>query len=64
MIDGAGVFRILVQIMLPLLKPALATVGLFCMVGHWNDWFGGMIYMNRPEDYPPSDLSSDIAAEF
>ena len=52
MIDGAGVFRILVQIMLPLLKPALATVGLFCMVGHWNDWFGGMIYMNRPEDYP------------
>ena len=52
LIDGAGVFRILVQIMLPLLKPALATVGLFCMVGHWNDWFGGMIYMNRPEDYP------------
>ena len=52
MIDGAGVFRILVQIILPLLKPALATVGLFCMVSHWNDWFGGMIYMNRPENYP------------
>lgn len=52
MIDGAGVFRILVQIILPLLKPALATVGLFCMVSHWNDWFGGMIYMNKPEDYP------------
>ena len=52
MIDGAGVFRILVQIILPLLKPALATVGLFCMVSHWNDWFGGMIYMNKPDDYP------------
>lgn len=52
MIDGAGTIRILGQIVLPLLKPALATVGLFCMVSHWNDWFGGMIYMNNPEDYP------------
>ena len=52
MIDGAGTIRILVQIILPLLKPALATVGLFCMVSHWNDWFGGMIYMSKPEDYP------------
>lgn len=52
MIDGAGVFRTLVQVVLPLLKPALATVGLFCMVSHWNDWFSGMIYMNSPKDYP------------
>ena len=52
MIDGAGAFRILAQIILPLLKPALATVGLFCIVSHWNDWFSGMIYMNRPDDYP------------
>lgn len=52
MIDGAGPFRILVQIILPVLKPALATVGLFCMVTHWNDWFNGMIYMSRPENYP------------
>jgi putative aldouronate transport system permease protein len=52
MIDGAGVFRRLVQVMLPLLKPALATVALFCIVGHWNDWFGGIIYRNYPQDYP------------
>ncbi|WP_455615932.1 carbohydrate ABC transporter permease [Eisenbergiella sp.] len=52
MIDGAGVFRILVQIILPVLKPALATVGLFCIVNHWNDWFGGLIYMSKPVNYP------------
>jgi putative aldouronate transport system permease protein len=52
MVDGAGVFTRLVRIMLPLLKPALATVGLFCTVGHWNDWFSGVIYMQSPADYP------------
>ncbi|MDR1174441.1 MAG: carbohydrate ABC transporter permease [Treponema sp.] len=51
-IDGAGVFSRLIRVILPLLKPALATVGLFCIVGHWNDWFGGIIFMNRPENYP------------
>jgi putative aldouronate transport system permease protein len=52
LIDGAGVFRRLVSVILPLLKPALATVGLFCIVGHWNDWFSGMIYMQMPKNYP------------
>jgi putative aldouronate transport system permease protein len=52
MIDGAGVFRRLFSVLLPLLTPALATVGLFCTVGHWNDWFSGMIYIQSPERYP------------
>jgi putative aldouronate transport system permease protein len=52
MIDGAGVFRRLVSVLLPLLKPALATVSLFCAVGHWNDWFSGLIYMQSPSKYP------------
>ncbi|HBA63398.1 MAG TPA: ABC transporter permease, partial [Lachnospiraceae bacterium] len=51
-IDGAGKLTVLIRIVLPLLKPALATVGLFCMVNHWNDWFSGMIYMQSPENYP------------
>ncbi|MFQ9695283.1 MAG: ABC transporter permease subunit [Zhenhengia sp.] len=38
-IDGASPIQILVRVLLPLLKPALATVGLFCIVAHWNDWF-------------------------
>lgn len=51
-IDGASPLQILVRILLPVLKPALATVGLFCIVTHWNDWFSGMIYMSSPENYP------------
>ena len=52
MIDGAGHFRILVQIFLPVLKPALATIGLFCFVYHWNDWFTGALFMHHPRNYP------------
>lgn len=52
MIDGAGPITVLLRIILPLLKPALATVGLFSIVNHWNDWFSGMIYMQSPEKYP------------
>jgi putative aldouronate transport system permease protein len=51
-IDGAGVFNRLVRVILPLLKPAIATVSLFCIVGHWNDWFSGIIFMNTPKNYP------------
>lgn len=51
-IDGAGVFQILVQVMLPLLTPAIATVALFSIVGHWNDWFSGLIYMQDTRLYP------------
>lgn len=43
-IDGAGDFRIFIQIILPLCKPALATVALFIAVGQWNSWFDSMLY--------------------
>jgi putative aldouronate transport system permease protein len=52
MIDGAGPINTLVRIMLPLLKPSLATIGLFCVVSHWNDWFSGLIYMRDLNRYP------------
>ncbi|OPA76654.1 ABC transporter permease [Paenibacillus selenitireducens] len=51
-IDGASHFTTLWKIYVPLSLPALATTGLFTMVGHWNSWFDGMIYMNHPENYP------------
>lgn len=51
-IDGASPMTILLKIILPLMKPALATVGLFALVWHWNDWFHGIIYLANPEDYP------------
>jgi len=43
-IDGAGHFRIFMQIMLPVCKPVLATIALWCAVGAWNSWFDTFIY--------------------
>jgi len=51
-IDGAGHWRLLRSIVLPVSKPAIATVFLFTVVGHWNSWFDGILYMNSPEMYP------------
>lgn len=51
-IDGAGEWLTLFRIFLPLSKPMLATITLYIMVGHWNSWFDGMLYMNRAEKYP------------
>lgn len=63
-IDGAGPLQILFRIMLPLLKPALATVGLFSIVGHWNSWFDGIIYMNDPSNYPLQSYLQTLLISF
>jgi len=63
-IDGAGPMQILVRILLPLLKPALATVGLFSIVGHWNSWFDGIIYMNNPSNYPLQSYLQTLLQSF
>ncbi|MGQ7888983.1 carbohydrate ABC transporter permease [Paenibacillus sp. WC2504] len=51
-IDGAGHWKMLWQIYLPVSLPSIATIGLFTIVGHWNAWFDGILYMNSPENYP------------
>lgn len=51
-IDGAGHWTMLYRIYLPLSLPSLATITLYSVVAHWNSWFDGLIYMNRPENYP------------
>ena len=63
-IDGASPFQILTRVLLPILKPALATVGLFCIVTHWNDWFIGMIYMNNPDNYPLQTYLQSLLQNF
>jgi putative aldouronate transport system permease protein len=50
--DGASHPTVLFRIYLPLSLPSLATITLFTIVFHWNEWFYGLIYMNRPENYP------------
>ena len=64
MIDGAGQFRILFNIILPVLKPALATVGLFSFVYHWNDWFTGALFMNDPRNYPLQTYLQTLLTNF
>ncbi len=51
-IDGAGPWRFMFQVLLPLLKPVLATVLLFTMVGHWNDFFSGLVLSTQEKNYP------------
>ena len=48
LIDGAGYFKIFIQIVLPLFKAGLATIGLFGVVSRWNDWFTAVLYINKP----------------
>lgn len=50
-IDGAGDFTIFLRIILPLSKPALATVGLFIALGYWNDWYNSMLFINSENLY-------------
>lgn len=51
-IDGASPLKILTKVVLPCSKPSLATMALFTIVGHWNDFEGGLIYMTKQEKYP------------
>jgi len=51
-IDGCSEFRSFVFIVLPLSKPIIATMALFYGVGHWNQFFEALIYINSPERFP------------
>ena len=50
-IDGCSEIRIFSKIMMPLCKPALATIAIFSFMGSWNDFFGPLIYLTDPKKY-------------
>jgi multiple sugar transport system permease protein len=50
-IDGAGHPRIFLQIILPLMVPALATTAIFTFIWTWNDFFSQLIFLTKPELY-------------
>lgn len=51
-IDGAGAFKTLWSLYLPISLSSLATISLFTVVNHWNDFFWGLIYINDSKNYP------------
>lgn len=63
-IDGAGHVRFFVQILLPLMVPALATTAIFTFLWVWNDFFGQLIYLTDPDLYTvPVALRSFIDSQ-
>ncbi|MED3794533.1 carbohydrate ABC transporter permease [Niallia alba] len=63
LIDGASFFKIFWKIYLPLSLPGLATIGLFIMVGHWNSWFDGILYMSSTENYPLASFLQTVVVQ-
>jgi multiple sugar transport system permease protein len=50
-VDGAGHIRIYWSVILPLIRPALAAVGIFTFLGAWNSFLDPLIYLNTPEKF-------------
>jgi putative aldouronate transport system permease protein len=59
-IDGAGHWTTMWRIYVPMSMPAIATITLFTIVGHWNSWFDGLILMKVPEHFPLSTYLQTI----
>ncbi|MCX4445560.1 carbohydrate ABC transporter permease [Streptomyces sp. NPDC087866] len=51
-VDGAGDFRILVRVVLPLSKAVLAVISLFYAVTYWNAFFNSLLYLNDSDKWP------------
>lgn len=52
LVDGAGPWKCLVSIFIPLAKPVIATIALFTIVQYWNEFFQGMVLSTRQSNYP------------
>jgi len=52
-IDGAGDMTIFIRLIFPMLKPALATIGLFLALGYWNEWYQSSLFLSSRVDVKP-----------
>jgi len=48
-VDGASEISIFLRIIMPMMRPALATVAILTFMGSWNDFFGPLLYLNKNE---------------
>lgn len=63
-IDGAGEYRILFSIIVPISKPIIAVIALYNAVGQWNSWYDGYMFMQgRPDLKPLQNVLIDIINE-
>jgi putative aldouronate transport system permease protein len=54
--DGANDFRIFLNLILPMIKPALATVGFFTALTYWNEWYNALLFLSPNMIYRPLQL--------
>lgn len=52
-IDGAGEYRTLIQVVLPVVKPGIATIALLNALAFWNEWFLSLLYLTKNMDIMP-----------
>jgi putative aldouronate transport system permease protein len=50
-LDGAKEFNVFIKLVLPLSKPALATIGLLMALAYWNDWYSSFLFVDNPDYY-------------
>ena len=59
-IDGAGEVRVLIQVVIPMSVPILATAGLMIGLGYWNNWTNGLYYITKPKLYSVQQLLNQM----
>jgi len=62
-IDGANYLQIFFRIIVPVSTPIMATIALFVGVGHWNDWFTGVVYITNPDLRPMQNVLLAVVNE-
>ena len=62
-VDGADHLTILFRVYFPISLPAVATLALLSIVGHWNSWFDGMIYLRSVDKWPLQTYLQSILAD-
>jgi len=62
-IDGANELRILFQIVLPIAKPIIATIGLMIALNYWNDWMNGLYYVTDSKLFSVQQLLNRILSD-
>jgi putative aldouronate transport system permease protein len=62
-IDGASEWTVLARIIVPLSKPAIATISLFYAVFHWNNFFSAVVYIRSMDKWPLQLLLREVVME-